>query len=223
MPQELLISLIVIAVTALVVAGIFIYSRRRKDEQHQRLQALALQQGWVYEPYKEMLSSGYRLKAPDWVVEAQIIAQGADPEPHTSNISKQTRFTSQSVFLPGRFLLIGPILPDVELGSFGEMIRQKVIQKFLGENAGTLQPVQAGSSAFMKRFSILASDPHDVQRLFPLEAEPLMLRWKNTLPVVKISKDGLEIRMENKYLNAGEDLQAFIQLGEYFLKRSRSA
>ncbi len=215
---DLTTHLIVIGATAVVVVAILLISRRAKKGRLAALQALAQQHGWRFEELSGRLSSGYRIDGGAWSLESVKVFKGPDPEPHLSNLAQSTVWRAGQTLPAGRNLLIGPAVPNAALGQVGEMLKQKVLQRYLGESAEGLQEVQAGSSTFLQHFMILANDPDDVKRLFSLDAEMALMRWKDSKPVVLITGQGIEIRMENRHLEKEEDVLSVVRLGESFLK-----
>lgn len=215
--EDLNTSLIVIACTALAIGLIFYLTQRAKRQKMAQIQALAVQQGWGFEQVRQKLISGYRLIGKNWMMESMIIAQGADVEPHLSNIHSYSTFTSEALTLLGRNLLIGPAEKDVQLGEFGRLLQQKVIEKFLGPSGVGVHPVQAGSSTFLQKYLILANEETDVRRILSPKSEAILMGWQGTQPVVKVTGSGLEIRVEGVYLEAPEDIQKFVDLGISFL------
>lgn len=216
--NDIVLSLIVIALTGVVVAVIFILTKRAKKQQLERLDGLARQKGWQFEAIKERLSNGYRMKGGNWTLEALKIARGQSVEPQQSNISSETHLKSSSLYLPGRNLLVGPKPAQVDLGGFGEMLKQKLIQTVLGDSGKGMAEVQTGSSFFRERFMTLANDPEDARRILTPQVEQLLLKLEAKKPVLKVSQAGLEIKLDNDYLEKDDDIINFVELGEALLK-----
>ncbi len=216
--NDIVLSLIVIALTGVVVAVIFILTNRAKKQQLERLDGLARQKGWQFEAIKERLSNGYRMKGGNWTLEALKIARGQSVEPQQSNISSETLLKSSSLYLPGRNLLVGPKPAQVDLGGFGEMLKQKLIQTVLGDSGKGMAEVQTGSSFFRERFMTLANDPEDARRTMTPQVEQLLLKLEAKKPVLKVSQAGLEIKLDNDYLEKDDDIINFVELGEALLK-----
>jgi len=216
--NDIVLSLIVIALTGVVVAVILILTKRAKKQQLERLEGLARQKGWQFEAIKERLSNGYRMKGGNWTLEALKIARGQSVEPQQSNISSETLLKSSSLYLPGRNLLVGPKPAQVDLGGFGEMLKQKLIQTVLGDSGKGMAEVQTGSSFFRERFMTLANDPEDARRILTPQVEQLLLKLEAKKPVLKVSQAGLEIKLDNDYLEKDDDIINFVELGEALLK-----
>lgn len=215
--NDIVLSLIVIALTGVVVAVIFILIKRAKKQQLERLDGLARQKGWQFEAIKERLSNGYRMKGGNWTLEALKIARGQSVEPQQSNISSETLLKSSSLYLPGRNLLVGPKPAQVDLGGFGEMLKQKLIQTVLGDSGKGMAEVQTGSSFFRERFMTLANDPEDARRILTPQVEQLLMKLEAKKPVLKITQAGLEIKLDNDYLEKDDDIINFVELGEALL------
>ena len=125
---------------------------------------------------------------------------------------------SESLFLPGRSLVIGPRGSQVNLGSFGEMLKQKLLQKVLGESDKGMQEVAAGSAEFQRYFMILANDAADAEKLLNPVSELLLVEFSTKKPVVKLTQSGLELKLDDAFLDKEEDIKRFIALGEALLK-----
>jgi len=216
--NDIVLSLIVIALTGVVVAAIFVLTKRAKKQQLERIESLARRKGWQFEAIKEPLSNGYRMKGGNWTLEALKIARGQSVEPQQSNISSETIFKSNSLYLPGRNMLVGPKPAQVNLGGFGEMLKQKLIQTVLGDSGKGMAEVQSGSSTFRERFMTLANDPEDARRILTPQVEQLLMKFEAKKPVLKVTQAGLEIKLDNDYLEKDEDIINFVELGEALLK-----
>ena len=163
--DDMTISLIVVGVTALVVISIFMLTRRAKKQKLARIEALAREKGWQFEVIQERLREGYQLKGYNWQMQAIKKSRGQSVEPQQSNLHSETSFVSESLFLPGRNVVIGPRGTQVDLGSFGETLKQKLLQKVLGESGKGMQEVAVGSDEFQRYFMVLANDALDAEKL----------------------------------------------------------
>lgn len=208
------LSLIVIAGTALLTGIIFLLVARAKKERLGKLRALAERHGWQFDPIQTRLSSGYTLSGERWTLQVLTQAKGVDVEPHTFNVSSETVFNAQVPTQPGRYILVGPAPVGVALGMFGERLQKRIIEQYLGPQAAGVRPVQAGSSTFMQRFMIFASEPARVPDLVTPGFEAWMTRWEKHKPVAKLTPDGLEIRLADVALKQPEDVETLVEVGE---------
>ena len=158
----------------------------------------------------ENLGAGNR--GERWTLQVLTQAKGVDVEPHTFNVSSETVFNAQVPTQPGRYILVGPAPVGVALGTFGERLQKRIIEQYLGPQAAGVRPVQAGSSTFMQRFMIFASEPARVPDLVTPGFEAWMTRWEKHKPVAKLTPDGLEIRLADVALKQPEDLETLVEV-----------
>ena len=216
--DDIVVSLIIVMVTGVVVVGIFILTGRAKKRQLQHIETLAGQNGWQIEPIKERLRSGYQLTGFNWVLESLTYVSGHSEEPQQSNVSQKTIFRSESFYLPSRNLLIGPKPAQVGIGHLGTMLQEKLSQAVLGESARDIAAAQVGSVDFLERYMILANDPQDAIELLTPRVEQTLLALAAKKPVVKLTQQGLEIKLDQVYLTLPEDVENFIHFGEALIK-----
>ena len=163
--SDLFLNVAVILGTLILVATIFFMTSRSKKRQSERMQSLAQARGWDYEPIRERLSSGYRLHSNGWTLEALTWSSGHSPEPSQSDVSQHTHIWSNAPGAPVGLVLIGPWSGNVpDLGGFGRMLMDKIIERYLGVVHADLQAVAAGSAEFQRKYKIFAQNANDVDR-----------------------------------------------------------
>lgn len=64
----------------------------------------------------------------------------------------------------------------------------------------------------------LANDPEDARRILTPQVEQLLMKFEAKKPVLKVTQAGLEIKLDNDYLEKDEDIFNFVELGEGLLK-----
>ena len=173
---DLTVSLIVVAITGVLVAGLFIYLNMRKKQQSARLEQTATEFGWQMQPIRKPLSSGYlfhgKFPGASWSMESRADASGRESGPGSSEVSHTTRWWTDAVSLPGSGVIIGPRpagAPD-----FNHPLLQLGMHALLGQDAAWasgLTPMEHGTRAFQARYITLAEKEVNLQRL-------LRPRWK---------------------------------------------
>lgn len=218
--SDLFLNVAVILGTLFLVAAIFLMTSRSKKRQSERIQSLAQARGWDYEPIRERLSSGYRLHGKGWTLEALTWSSGHSPEPSQSDVSQHTHVWSSATGVPAGLVLIGPWSGNVpDLGGFGRMLMDKIIERYLGVVHADLQSVAAGSAEFQRKYKIFAQNANDVTAILSVGVEQALIRWKSPLPVIKISAQEMRIELEGKHYKTEADILALIGLAENIITR----
>ncbi len=213
--SDLLLNVVVIVGTLILVAVIFILTSRSKKRQGERIQSLAQARGWDYESIRERLSSGHRLHGEGWTLEALTWSSGHSPEPSQSDISQHTHLWSNAPGVPTGLVLIGPWSGKVpDLGGFGRMMMDKIIERYFGMVHADLQAVAAGSPEFQRKYKIFAQNPKDGTAILSLGVEQALIKWNNPLPVIKISAQEMRIEVEGKHYKTEPDILALTGLAE---------
>lgn len=199
---------IVVAVTLVVVGFIFLLTARAKKRRMERIQSLAQSRGWEYEPIRERLSTGYRLHSAAWTLEGLTWTADHSPEPSQQSVFQRTRLWTHQFSGPVGLVLVGPwsgSTPD--LGGFGRMMVNKLIEKYFGIVDADLHDVPAGSPEFQRKYKILAQNERDATALLSLGMEQRLFNWKGPLPVIKVRENEVRIEVEgNQYKKEGEIL-----------------
>jgi hypothetical protein len=216
--SDLMLNAVVIVGTLAVVGLIFIITSQSKKRQDERIQALARGRGWDYAPIRERLSSGYRLQGRGWTMEALTWSSGHSPEPAQSDISQHTHIRGNTSNLPAGLILIGPWSGSVpDLGEFGRMMMNKIIERYLGVVDADLQEVTAGSADFQKKYKIFVQNANDATAILSLEVEQALTGWKGPLPVIKISGQVLRIEVDGKHYKTEAEILALSRLAEMIM------
>lgn len=100
----------------------------------------------------------------------------------------------------------------------GDLLQRQILQLALGAAAGGVREVHTGSAAFQQKYMRWAQNPGEI-RLSPA-LETALLNWKSVPPLVKRTSEGLTIELRGARLSKPADLQALVQLGELFLRKS---
>ena len=216
--DDLIPSLFVIAVTGLVVGLIFILVHRNKTAKEKVVKDLAAANGWVYEAVSERLSSGFRLRKGNWVIESLTTTSSkSEAAPGSSTTSSCTLWFCAQPCLPDGMVLIGPRQPEVNLGNISSFLMQAALALMIGpeaKNAEGIQQVELGSLALMGRFMVWTNREEAAKKLISQQVESALINWPNKLlPVVKFSPSGLEVSVKEARLYKEADLYALVKLG----------
>ncbi len=218
--SDLMLNAVVIVGTLVVVGVIFIITSQLKKRQVARIQALAQGRGWAYTPIRERLSSGYRLEGPGWTLEALTWSSGHSPEPSQSDVSQHTHIMSRAPRLPAGIVLIGPWSGSApNLGDFGRMMMNRIIERYLGVVNADLQEVAAGGLDFRRKYKIYAQNANDATGMLSLEVEQALSEWRGSLPVIKINAQEMRIEVEGKHYKTEAEILALTGLAEMILSQ----
>lgn len=207
--NDILLNLIVLAVTAAGIGLIFLFVRRKQHSREEKIKQLAAEKGWNCETIDEPLRRGFRLQAAGWTLEAFQRSSGEETGPGSTDTFMLTSWQADA---PGSTVLLGAQTSQVDLGSAGETLIRQVLQLSLGEDALGLKQVQSGSQIFHQEYMLWVQDPEAV-RISPA-IESLLLQWKGPKPLVKRTQAGLSIEIRGVCLKEPDRILALVQLGE---------
>ena len=225
--DDIISSLIVIAVTAVVVALIFWLVARKNRQREAALRQLASLNGWVYEPIKEQYRKGHRLSKGAWSIEAVNTTTSNSPEnTGSSTVTSETRWFNNEARFSGGMVLIGPRQPEINLGNVSGFLIQAALQLMIGDEAQDakgIESVELGSLELMKRYMVWTNQPDTAKEFLNMHVESALLNWppKKVPPVIKYSPRGLEVKVQGQRLSAAEDLMALVKLGNVLLDAAR--
>ncbi len=211
--DDITLNLITLAGFALLGGLIFWLVRRKQAAEAQAVQNLAAEKGWKIETLREPLLWGERLISPRWSLEAISRSSGRESGPGSSDVAMQTIWHANQ---PGSTLLIGERSSQANLGPFGGMLQQQLLQQALGAQAEGLTEIPTGSQALRQKYMLWAQIPAEVHISPSLES--ILLEWKGVKPLIKRSTEGLTIELRGAHLKTASDLLRLIDLGETLLK-----
>lgn len=211
--DDITLNLVTLAGFALLGGLVFWLVRRKQAAEAQAVQDLAAEKGWKIETLREPLLWGERLISPRWSLEAISRSSGRESGPGSSEVAMQTIWHADQ---PGPTLLIGERSSQANLGSFGGMLQQQVLQQALGAEAEGLSETQLGSQALREKY-MLWDTPDSEIHISP-RLELILLEWKGVKPLIKRSSAGLTIELRGAHLKTAPDLLRLIDLGETLLK-----
>jgi hypothetical protein len=222
--ENLIPSLIVIALCGVIIIAIFWLVNRNKVQQEQKIQEIASLRGWEYAAIREPLRSGYRLsgkhRGTDWVLEGIDEASGREAGPGSSEVSSTTCWQCQPAPLPGGMVAVG-LRPSQNTAALSAAMSNTLIHAalrlMLGSQAGavsSLKEVPAGSESFRQRFMVWAHDEQDANRLISSDTESALMAWPENLPVIiKLGPLGLEILHNKARLTKPAEINQLVELG----------
>ncbi len=219
---DILVSLVVIAVTVVAVVLIFVLVGRARSQKMAKLSQMAVERGWKFSQIKERLSGGFQFQTERWTYSALSESIGIESDSGSSNIRLTTRWvTNQPAPLSG-FTMLGHRQDVSSAGAFGEMLLQKAFSIFLGEDAanyGSIKEFKGDYEHLFARWMIWTSDPAEVQKILQPELVRYMEKWTGKkIPVIKLSSDGIRFEFAGVKLEKPEEIAAIIDLGEVLLK-----
>ena len=226
--ENLIPSLIVIAVCAVVIIAIFWFVNRNKVQQEQKIQEIASLRGWEYERIREPLAAGYRLRGTidgiPWTLEGLTESNSREAGPGSSETSSSTRWISPAANPPGGMVVIGTRPPGSTTAAasmMGSTLVQAALRLMVGKDAfqiSNLREVSAGSASFQQRYMVWAHSEADAQRLLSSSVESALLAWPVKLPlVVKLGPQGLEIRLAQRKVTSSIEMDGMVNLGRSLL------
>jgi type II secretory pathway pseudopilin PulG len=224
--EDIFLNLVVIALVAVVIGGVFIVYYSRQARKEAQLAREAQSRGWQYQRIRERLVSGYRLSGVAsgnvaWTLESTAQSSDGEAAPGSSSIVRRTRWWSEAATLPNRMALIGsrPAAgpsPNV-LGGLGGMVVQAALRVMLGDQAGQvagLSEAQVGSETFRERYMVFAHDPTEAQRLLGAGVESALLNWPMRQQIViKLSQSGIEVSILGKQITEVAEIEQIVGLG----------
>ncbi|HNR02175.1 MAG TPA: hypothetical protein PKK59_06555 [Anaerolineaceae bacterium] len=218
---DLLVSAIVIVVTAVIVAAIFIITGKKKKEKEAAITQLAQRNGWTYERVNQPQLAGFILRASDWTLESLVSSDPRTSEAGSSPVAYNNRWYTDRVSSAQGLVMIGPKLPQVQLGAFGDVVLQKALRVMLGDEADQaagLAEVKVGRGSLAERYSVWSVSQEAAERALTYEVENALLRWKGKeLPVLKFSSAGTQITTRQARLDSVEKIQDVVELGSAVL------
>lgn len=219
---DILVSLVVIAVTAVVVVLIFVLVARARSQKMAKLSQMAAERGWKFTPIKERLSGGFQFRSDRWTYSALSESIGIESDSGSSNIRLTTRWVANQPNPLSGFTMIGPRQNVSAAGTLGEMLLQKAFATFLGEDAaryGSIKEFTGDYDHLFARWMFWTNDPVEVKKILQPELVRYMEKWAGKkLPVIKLSSDGIRIEFAGEKLEKPEEIASVIGLGEVFLR-----
>jgi hypothetical protein len=209
--NDVISGIVVAAVTAIGVAGIFFWVGQAKKKRIAALRALCVQRGWTYRYDSGALHHGHHIQGDGWVFEAVSRSGGRETAPGSSDWGHSTQWSAQGED-PGRSTFI----LGSRLGGMLDISRMppSLLSRFLGEESAGLQLVSA-NERLDPRYVLFAREKRPAAGLFSSRGEELLLGWSPKLPlIIRSSPARLSLAIHNRRLEKPEDVALFIELGK---------
>ena len=209
--NDVIPGLVVALVTAIVVAGIFLWTARAKRDRIEALRSLCVQRGWQYVHDNGALHHGHRIAGDGWAFEAVSRSSGREAAPGSSDWGHSSQWSAAGVD-PGRSTFIlgsRPAgMPAISL------MPPAIFSRLLGEEIAGLQPLDAGGS-LAEKYVLFAPAGAGAGKLMPARAQELLRLWPAGLPlVVRSSPARLWLQVMGRRLEKPEEVVRLIELGE---------
>ena len=213
--SDALSGLVVAAVTAVAVAGIFYWAGRVRKRKCEALRELCRRRGWRYEPLDGPLRHGHRIGGDGWTLEAVSRSSGRETGPGSSDWDHVTLWTAPGAD-PGRGTFILGLAPG------GTRVLSRLTPEFLsrilGPEAAGMRPYPAGGR-LEPHFVLLAREAPPAMGFLDGRSEELLAAWPASQPlVVRSSPACLELRVSGRRLEKVEDVERLAELGQSFLQ-----
>lgn len=212
--NDIVAGLAVAAVTAVAVAGIFLWTARARREKIEALRALCAQRGWRYAHESGALRRGHAIEGDGWAFAAVSSAEGRETGPGSSDWSHSSRWQAARED-PGRstFVLGSRLGGSLDVSR----VPPALLSRFLGEEVVGMRPFPAGER-LQGRFVLFAREAPPPMGVLAARSEDLLLAWPERLPlVVRSSPAHLSLTVLHKRLESPGEIARFIELGESFL------
>ena len=220
--SDLTSGLIVVAITGALIGGIFLLVAAQKRKREAALRTLAGMNGWSFEPVEERLSSGWRLRKGDWMIESlNQTSHSSSDNSNSTTVNSLTRWVSDAARMTDGIVLIGPHQPEINFGGLGDMMMQMGLRLMIGDeadDAGGIQRVELGSLELMARYMVWTNREEIAKKLLDQLLENALREWPLKMPpVIKFSPAGLEIKIQGVRINKEQDIYALVKLGNTLL------
>mgnify|MGYP001036309849 FL=1 len=218
---DIWISLVIVLLVGIGTILIFVITGRNKKKKEDTLALYATQQGWAVEKINTPNQHGFRLRGTDWVYETLSSTDAAASDSTSNPTSHRNLWSSDHAVSKHGMVLIGPKLPSVQLGNFGDLLLRKAFETLLGDNAADaagLHEVKTGRISLAQRYTIWAVSEEGASEVITPEVENALLKWQHKeLPVVKIAPMGAEIITRQSRMDTPETVQQVVDLGNALL------
>ena len=209
-------GIVVAAITAIGVAGIFFWTNQAKKKRIAALCELCVQRGWTYRHDSGSLHHGHRIEGDGWVFEAVSRSGGRETAPGSSDWGHASQWSAEGAD-PGRSTYILGSRP----GGMMDVSRMplSLLSRFLGDEIAGMQPIDAGG-ALAEKYILFAPAGMGLRKLLPARSEELLRLWPAGVRlVVRSSPARLRLQVADKRLEKREDVLRLIELGESLAAR----
>ncbi len=201
--DDLTSNLMVIGVTAVVVAAIFIVSHRAKENSRQAIQEMAVRHGWTYTNITGRLSWGTRLSGKNWELVTLSEHVGQPGDAGSSNVQSSTTWTGAWTTPPDFTLIIGPRLSS------------NISAMYLPPEYAGLKELDPGMKGLSYGYVLLGDAGTDLDFLRVSTIPGQLTDWpEKNRPLIKITRQSLEISINGYHMEKPEEMEKLILLGD---------
>ncbi len=226
---DILVSLIIVGVTAIGIIALFIFLGQKKKQTFQQLEQSAKENGWILERIEKPLLSGYkvsgRMMEGNWTLESLSKASSTESGPGSSGINKTTEWFSSDLISPKGAVVFGPAMGPVSRmsnTSFGSTLVQMALRIMLGQDAewaGSLSQTDISNTSMGKKLIAFATEGFDVKPMITPEVEKAVGNLSGKMePVIIWNQNGISIRFLNHQSLNPEEWKIIIELGKTLMR-----
>jgi hypothetical protein len=209
--NDVIPGLVVALVTAIVVAGIFLWTAKAKRDRIEALRALGAERGWQYVHDNGALHHGHRIAGDGWAFEAVSRSSAAESAPGSSSWDHHSQWNALGED-PGRStFILGSRLSN---GMDPAAAPPWALARLFGDEISGWQALDPGERLAGK-YMLFAPANGAAGKLMPARTEELLDLWPAGLRlVVRSSPARLSLQVAGKRLEKPEDVLRLIELGE---------
>ena len=217
--NDALLNILVITVTLILIAGIFIVVNRRKQAQELQIKQLADEHGWQVFFIRESLRSGFVITNSTWRFESTATSSGRESGPGSTDISLCTTWTTS---LPGSPVYIGSKTKGANLSGMIGRGAQTLLQYMTGSTMQNLSALQVGNRQLCERYTIFAQDETAARQLLSTEVESRLLAWTGMPLLIRQDANGLAVEINGFQGKKPDEILPIIQLGQALSARRQT-
>lgn len=216
MGNDWLVSLMVIAAAAIVVALVFLLWRRRDHQREENLADYCKQRGCLYQTEHLPLGVRNHFQGDGWQVVSEQIHHQNTAETGSSGVSRSTVWASDEPV--GVQFVLGYAPSAGSIGKLPEWMRQTVLAKVSQEFGIAIAPDEPYHALSISgdQYLLIAMDlPASLIRIKALE--PLLVPVaKAGHALIRCGSNGCRMELHDCFIRDAETLDALVALGQAF-------
>jgi hypothetical protein len=227
--DDIVVSLIIVVITAAGIIALFVYLGQKKKHKQQALEQAAKENGWLLERVEKPLLSGYRVSGRmmegNWTLEALAKASSNESGPGSSEVSKTTEWVTTDLTNEKGAFVFGPAMGPVSRMSnsaLGSTIIQMALRIMIGKDAewvNKLSQVDIPHSILGKKFLAFTDNEKDITQLITPAVEKAVINLPGKMePIIIWNQSGLAIKVINQNYENPEVWKALIEFGKTLLR-----
>jgi hypothetical protein len=208
--KDVIISLIIIVVTAALIAALFAVKAAQSRAQRLAIQAYCAAHGLTYTEVAERLKSAFVIRGDGWLLESATVMAERGSESGSMDAALSTRWQSDTDAPCTHSLHLGTALGPLNPPS-GLALATLAAAVFSPADGAT-SPVSLGP-VLDARFVLLAQ-PGATASLLGTEVPLILAAWPEGWPLtVAVKPHGIRIELQGKRLKTAQELDTLITLG----------